>query len=111
MRKIYIDADDELTTKRLTKIIRYHTEHILPEMKFNRGYYDGTGQQITQRTIADNSKPNNKIVKNYCKTCVENFRGYITGIPITYAAMDADVDASTLLQCLTDNDVINSDSE
>lgn len=111
MKKIFIDRDDELTTKRLTKIIRYHREQILPELKFNRGYYDGTGQQIMMRVYEDASKPNNKIVKNYCKTIVENFRGYIAGLPVTYSPTDSEEDIDTLIDVLKANDYQNSDSE
>lgn len=111
MNKIFIDRDDELTTKRLTKIIRYYRESTLPELMFNKGYYDGTGQQIMQRIYEDSTKPNNKIVKNYCKTIVENFRGYICGIPITYAPTDSDKDIWPLIDVLKANDYQNSDSE
>ena len=77
INKIYINKEDELTVRRLTKIIRYHREKILPEMLFNRGYYDGIGQRIMKREYEDPTKPNNRIVKNYCKSTVENFRGYM----------------------------------
>lgn len=110
MNKIYIDREDTLNSARLKKIINYHNTNVVPELKFNRGYYDGTGQQIMQRVLADPSKPNNRIVKNYCKSIVENFRGYITGIPVTYSA-SADQDISTLLDCLKMNDYQNADSE
>ena len=110
MNKIYIDREDTLNASRLKKIISYHRAHIVPELKFNRGYYDGVGQEIMRRELADSTKPNNKIVKNYCKSIVENFRGYITGLPVTYAAK-ADQDITTLLECLKLNDYENSDSE
>lgn len=111
MKKVYLDRGDELTQKRLLKILRHHKETILPEMQLHRGYYDGTGQQIMAREYSDPTKPCNRIVKNYCKTVVENFRGYITGIPITYAATDADEDIAPLLDVLKQNDYQNSDSE
>lgn len=111
MKKVFIDRDDTLNTKRLTKIIRYHKEHILPELVFNKGYYDGTGQQIMQRVYEDSSKPNNKIVKNYCKTIVENFRGYIAGLPVTYSPTAANEDIDALIDVLKSNDYQNSDSE
>ncbi len=111
MNKIYIDRDKELNSKRLLKILRHHWETVLPELRMARGYYDGTGQQIMRRTYEDPSKPNNRVVKNYCKSCVENFRGYITGNPVTYAAHDADKDISNLLDVLQANDYQNSDSE
>ena len=108
MKKIYLDKQDDLTQARLKKIIQFYQQNILPELRFNRGYYDGTGQQIMNRLYEDPTKPNNRIVKNYCKTIVENYRGYITGIPVTYTT-EGNNDA--LVQVLADNDVSNSDSE
>lgn len=110
-KKIYINREDELTEKRLLKILRYHRESILPEFITNRGYYEGTGQQIMRREYPDPNKPSNRIVKNYCKTIVENYRGYIAGVPITYDATDSTKDISELLECLRLNDYQNSDSE
>lgn len=111
MKKLYLDKDDELTVKRLSKIIQYHRTHILPEMMLNKGYYDGTGQQIMSRVYEDETKPNNKIVKNYCKTIVENFRGYICGLPITYSPVDTEKEIWPLINVLKANDYQNSDSE
>lgn len=111
MKRVYIDRDTELTQARLLKIIRYHQQNILPELQFNRGYYDGSGQQIMRRIYEDPTKPNNRIVKNYCKTIVENFRGYIAGIPLTYTSADQDKDVTPLLDVLKANDYQNSDSE
>ena len=111
MKKIFIDKEDELTIKRLTKIIDYYRKEVLPEYQFNKGYYDGTGQEIMKRLYADESKPNNKIVRNYCKTIVENFRGYICGLPVTYTATDKEKDITPLIDVLKANDFQNSDSE
>lgn len=111
MKKIFIDRDDELNTRRLQKIIKYHRERVLPELLFNKGYYDGSGQEIMKRVYEDSSKPNNKIVKNYCKTIVENYRGYIVGQPITYTPVENGKDIWPLLDVLKLNDYQNSDSE
>ncbi len=111
MKKIYIDRETELTPKRLLKIVRWHRENVRPELQASRGYYDGTGQAIMRRQYSDPTKPNNRIVKNYCKTIVENFRGYITGIPVSYSATDPEQDISLLIDVLKDNDYQNSDSE
>lgn len=110
MKKIFIDRDNELNQKRLKKIINYHRQNILPELQKSRGYYDGSGQEIMSRTYSDTTKPNNRIVKNYCKTIVENFRGYICGVPVTYSP-SSDKDITPLLDCLKSNDYQNSDSE
>ena len=63
-----------------------------------------------RRANPDPSRPNNKIVKNYCKTIVENFQGYLTGNPVNYAGTDG-VDITPILDILNSNDVINEDSE
>ena len=102
---------------------------IQPKLHKRRDYYDGTGQEIMNRKFmrtvtttdsegniierreVDTAKPNTKVVKNYCKTIVDNFRGYIAGQPITYSAADTDGDISALLDCFNENDIINSDSE
>lgn len=111
MNKIYMEKEEALTAKRLQKIIQYHRTNVLPQLVFNRGYYEGIGQQIMKRVYNDPSKPNNRIVKNYCKTIVENFRGYITGNPVTYSPIDSQVDIYPLLDCLRFNDYENIDSE
>ena len=111
MNKIYIEKNEALSARKLQKIISYHRTNILPQLQRNKGYYDGVGQQIMKRVKKDPEKPNNKIVKNYCKSIVENFRGYITGIPVTYSSFYNDVNISPLLDCLRFNDYENVDSE
>lgn len=111
INKIYIDKEDELDAKKLGKIMRKFRDSMLPELKRRRGYYDGSGQEIMNRVYADPTKPNNKIVKNYCLSIVDNYRGYICGKPITYAAKNQDDNIDALLECFKDNDVVNSDSE
>lgn len=110
-KKIYIDRDMELTPHVLTKIIRFFNTYVKPQIDFNYGYYDGTGQAIMSRVYEDATKPANKIVKNYCKSIVDNYRGYICGVPITYSAGSDDSDISLLLECNRLNDVEQSDSE
>lgn len=111
INKIFIDKDTELDARKLSKIMQRFRDGCLPELKNRRGYYDGTGQAIMSRAFADATKPNNRIVKNYCKSAVENYRGYITGVPVTYSAKNQEDDITELLDILNDNDVVNSDSE
>lgn len=109
MNRIYLDLSQDLNIKRLSKILNYYEQSIKPAKAFNKGYYDGTGQAIMNRIIEDDSRPNNRIVKNYCKTITDNFRGYICGKPITYSSRN-DSDISLLLDTLVANDVVNADS-
>ena len=111
--KIYINKDEELDAKKLGKIIRKFRYSTLQELEKRRGYYDGSGQAIMNRVMSDPSKPNHKIVKNYCLSAVRNFQAYICGgnNPVTYKASNPDDDIQPLLDVLKDNDVVNSDSE
>lgn len=108
--KILLDKGEELTPVILGKIIRKYETEVLPNLEKAKGYYEGHGQAIMRRTNPDPSRPNNRIVKNYCKTIVENFQGYLTGNPITYASTDG-ADISALQIILDENDVVNTDSE
>lgn len=107
--KYYLPADKELNIPTLSKICSKFEGNDLPELRFNMGYYAGTGQKIMCKEPSDPSRPCNRIVKNYCLSIVNNFCGYLTGRPITYTSPDGDTQA--LQQVLDMNDVGNADSE
>ena len=108
--KFLYDKGEELTPPIIGKIIRKFNSDVAPAIKRAKGYYEGRGQAIMRRANPDPTRPNNRIVKNYCKTIVENFQGYLTGNPVTYAGTDG-VDITPILDILNANDVINADSE
>ena len=108
--KILFDKGEELTPQIVGKVIRKYQEKVLPMLDKANGYFEGRGQAIMHRANPDPSRPNNKIVKNYCKTIVENFQGYLTGNPVSYSGVD-DADISSIQDVLNANDVINADSE
>ena len=108
--KILFDKGEELTPQIVGKVIRKYQEKVLPMLDKANGYFEGRGQAIMHRANPDPSRPNNKIVKNYCKTIVENFQGYLTGNPVSYSGVD-DTDISSIQDVLDANDVINTDSE
>lgn len=107
--KFYVDPTEELTAASIGRILRVFTTTVQPAIIKSKGYYEGTGQEIMSRVAEDPSRPNNKIVTNYCASIVDNFQGYLTGKPITYAGKGTE-DISTLLEILRANDVDNSDS-
>lgn len=109
LEKISIDRDKEVTSSLITKILRRFEGHNKRELSFLTGYYDGTGQAINARIFDDPTKPNNKIVKNYCASIVDNFQGYICGKPVTYTPATAEP-IDILLECFRENDVVNQDS-
>lgn len=108
--KILFDKGEELTPQIVGKVIRKYQEKVLPMLDKANGYFEGRGQAIMHRDNPDPSRPNNKIVKNYCKTIVENFQGYLTGNPVSYSGIDRE-DISAIQDVLNANDVINADSE
>ena len=110
MYKFLFDEGEELTPQIVGKVIRKFRSETEPLYTNAQGYYSGRGQAIMKRVQGDASRPNNKIIKNYCKTIVDSFQGYITGNPVSYVGVDGqDIDA--LRQVLDSNDVINEDSE
>lgn len=108
--KILFDKGEELTPQVIGKVIRKHESTNVPMLNAARGYFEGRGQAIMKRPNPDPTRPNNRIVKNYCKTIVENFQGYLAGNPVSYSGADG-MDISALQEILNDNDVVNTDSE
>lgn len=101
-----INANEELTAEKLSRIIQSFMTADLPKIKKYYDYYEGK-HAILNKFYADKSKPCNHIVKNYCNSIVNNYLGYITGIPITYDSVD---DISKLLEVFAYNDVKTEDS-
>lgn len=109
MFTFYIDKTEELTTGIIGRMIRKFNQTNKPYLKKCQDYYDGR-QDIMRRAVGDPARPNNKIVRNYCSSIVDNFQGYLCGTPITYTGKDgADIDQ--LLDIFDQNDIQNSDSE
>ena len=103
----FLDKNTELSVETLTKFINVFVTAELPRLIKLKDYYDGK-QAIMQKYNEDSSKPCNKIVVNYCSGIVDNFNGYLTGIPVTYKSTD---DISDLRGVLRDNNYITEDSQ
>lgn len=105
MKKYYIDRIEDLNQMRIITTIQDFQTSELPKLQKYKHYYDGR-QKILQRIYADKDKPNNRIVVNYCYSIVQNFLGYIAGIPIQYDNGD-----ESLNDVLNYNDVTSEDSD
>ena len=110
MKRYFLQRDRELTTEILGRIIQDFEVNELPILQKYEDYYTGKGYEIMKRQAADPTRPDNKVVKNFCSSIVSNFQGYITGIPVTYSAK-AGEDIAALLDIFEENNVINEDSE
>lgn len=51
-------------------------------------YYEGK-HDILLRHYEDSTKPNNRIVVNYCKDIADFITAYVVGVPVTYDAPEA----------------------
>lgn len=102
----FIDENEKLTTTKIGEIINIFRTHELPKMEKYRNYYLGN-QEIMRKTVNDDTKPNNRIVTNYCNSIVATYNGFMTGKDITYSSDD---DIEDIQSVLNYNDVSNEDS-
>ena len=101
-----INRNEELTTDKISRIVQ--SFELSEKVKLQKYYDYFCGKQaILNKSYADSSKPCNHIVKNYCFSIVNNYQGYIAGIPITYNSND---DITNLIDVFNYNDIENADS-
>lgn len=103
----FIQHDEKLTEMKLGEIINAFKTRELPKLMKYRKYYDGE-QEILRKQVNDDTKPNNRIVTNYCDNIVTTYSGYLTGVDVTYSS-DNDIEA--IQDILNYNDVSDEDSE
>ena len=87
MEDIYLESMDELTLELLTVLIQKHEMRGIPRIKHLRKYYKGQ-HDILKRQFGDVSKPNNRIVNNFCKMISDITQGYFMGTPVSYDGTD-----------------------
>ena len=89
METILLDSVEQLTDDLVERLIQKHKFEGIPRLEKLRDYYAGK-QDILKRTFADGSKPNNRIVANFCKMISDITQGYFMGTPINYISSDED---------------------
>ena len=99
------DRDKELTTEYIGRVLNQFQLCELPVLKKYYKYYNG--KQDILRKIEQDSKPCNKIVTNYCEEIVDNYKGYIVGIPVSYNGENVE----QLVDVLNYNDVNSEDTD
>ena len=102
-----IDRSQEMNAEAVKKIINRWGTNELPRLNRAYDYYAGN-QDIMRKSYSDPSKPCNRIVTNYCDNIVNNYNGYLTGLPVTYKSAVAMDDVQDVLNY---NDVRTKDSE
>ena len=102
-----IDRNQAPDAKLIKEIInRWRTEEY-PRLQRYFDYYCGN-QAIMRKHYSDPSKPCNRIVTNYCDNIVNNYTGYLTGLPVTYKS---NTNMDEVRAVLDYNDIQSKDSE
>ena len=104
----YLNRETELSTELLHKMFNSFSVSVEPQLNKYKKYYDGV-QKILQKSYADESKPCNKTVINYCKNIVDSYCGYLaTPGYISYKSND---DIEEVMQILKYNDYQAEDAD
>lgn len=103
----FLNTDEQLTVEKIAEIIQAFKTIELPQLEKRYRYFLGK-QDILQKKVNDPTKPNNKIITNFCDNIVSTYSGYLTGIDITYSS-DEDIEA--IQDILNYNDVATEDTQ
>lgn len=87
METIMLSDLSKLTPELILRLIQKHKLEAVPRLRKLRRYYEGE-HDILKRTFADDSKPNIKIVNNFCRMISDVTQGYFTGHPVTYTSQN-----------------------
>ena len=104
----YLNRETVLNAELLQKMItRFHTG-VEPKLIKYKNYYEGM-QAILRKQYADETKPCNKTVINYCKNIVDSYCGYLaTPGFISYSSKE---DITEVMDILRYNDYQAQDAE
>jgi SPP1 family phage portal protein len=104
----YLNKSTELSVELLGKMINRFQLNVEPRLNKYKNYYDGL-QSILNKAYADQSKPCNKTVINYCKNIVDSYCGYLaTPGCISYTSQE---DIEEVMDILRYNDHQAQDAE
>ena len=104
----YYNKDTELDIATLQKMINRFYVNVEPRLSQYKRYYDGV-QAILNKTYADESKPCNRTVINYCKNIADSYCGYMATPSFISYRSNEDID--DIMNILRYNDFQAEDSE
>ena len=81
------ELPEEITERLIVKMIERDQSEFKPRDDKLRRYFDGE-HDIMRREFEDKTKPNNKIVTNFCKYITNTSVGYFIGEPIRYSSLN-----------------------
>ena len=104
----YLSKNKELNSELLHKMVSAFRLNVEPKLERYKNYYDGL-QAILNKAYADDSKPCNKTVTNYCANIANSYCGYLaTPSFITYSSND---EIEEIMDILRYNDYQSQDSD
>ena len=104
----YYNKNAELNIATLQKMINRFYVNVEPRLSQYKRYYDGV-QAILNKTYADESKPCNRTVINYCKNIADSYCGYMATPSFISYRSNEDID--DIMNILRYNDFQAEDSE
>lgn len=102
----YINKIEELTEGRLLEDLASFQASVQPLLERRLGYYMGR-QDILNKKVSNESKPNNRIVTNFCDNIVRTYQGYLVGKPVSYL-VDGNQDAFDAWLAYNDSEMADS---
>lgn len=104
----YLNRETPLTADLLQKMINRFRLNVEPKMVKYKNYYDGI-QAILNKAYADETKPCNRTVINYCKNICDSYTGYLATPGCISYSSNQDID--DVMDILRYNDHQAQDAE
>lgn len=82
-----LSKDQELSSELIKKLIEKHKTNQFPRFKKLDDYYHAKNQ-ILNRVMNDEAKPNNKVAHPYASYITDTLTGYFMGEGVTYSSLD-----------------------
>lgn len=103
----YLSKNQELDVTTLAKMINHFRINVEPRLQKYKNYYDGN-QAILRKSYADETKPCNRTVINYCKNIADSYDGYLA--TPGYISYRSDNDIEDIMNVLRYNDYQAADA-
>lgn len=87
MDRIFRSSYEDFDLKEAQDFFNTHKNTIAPRLRLLKDYYDGK-HAILNRKVSDISKPNNKLVNNFCDYIVNQSSSYFMGTPVSYNVLE-----------------------
>ena len=100
----YMHRGEEMTPERLVELIGWHRQLVSSTLKPLADLYE-VDPEIFRKERPEDGKPDNRIAAAHCKTVVDEFNGYMCGIPARISCDDeATMEYIDRLETMTDGD-------